>query len=162
MTQENGPATGCNSGEGQDETKQTLSLSNLDPRQALPIHPAAKKIRPLTEEEYAALVAHIDEHGLLDPIEVMATSDGYQVIEGVHRQRACLDLGELLRFREVAPKDPYDYAMTRNASRRHFSSADKHEMIANQLMRDPNQSDQVVATTKSAPATRPLPRCGQS
>jgi len=145
IAEENGPATG-QSDEAQIAVKQTDSLLNLDPRQALPAHPAAKAIPPLSDEEYAALLASIDEHGLLDPIEVVATPDGYQVNEGVHRQRACLKLGVPLRFRLVAPKDPYDYAEVRNSARRHYNSAQKRERIAAWLVRHPDQSDHVIAT----------------
>ena len=52
--------------------------------------PYADLLRPLSEDEYRALVQSITERGIVSPIVV--TEDGV-VIDGYHRLRAALDLG---------------------------------------------------------------------
>ena len=52
-------------------------------------HPAANLFPMMNDDEYAALVADIHQHGQRDPIW---TLDG-QIIDGRNRWSACRDLG---------------------------------------------------------------------
>jgi len=56
----------------------------------LPFHPLAEKVRPLTEKQFADLVASIKKHGLLIPIKTWTDSHGKTwIVDGIHRSRAC-------------------------------------------------------------------------
>lgn len=147
MTQENGPATD-QSGKGQSEVKQTPSLSNLDPRQALDIHPAAKIMPPMSKADYDRLVASIDDHGLQDPIEVFAgpgTEHVGSILDGINRQSACLKVDEPMRFKAVWTDDPVAYVLRKNLARRHLTSKGKRELVARLLTLNPIKSDSVLA-----------------
>lgn len=87
-------------------------------------HPIADTYPELTAEEYAALVADIHEHGLIEPIVLY----GGRILDGRHRYSAIQDLRE--RGIDVRPHftefagteaEAEDYAASRNAHRRHLS-----------------------------------------
>ena len=66
----------------------------METNQKYPVHPLARLFPPLTTEQYAALVASIMAIGLLDPIIVWQG----QIIDGLHRQRACREAGVQPRY----------------------------------------------------------------
>src|SRR5437660_4031020 len=59
-------------------------------------HEVATIFPPMTEEEFALFVADIQLRGVLDPIW---TSHG-KIIDGIHRYRACQQLGIEPRYQE--------------------------------------------------------------
>ena len=57
----------------------------------LPVHPAAAAFPPLTDDEYSKLKSDIADVGLQNPVVV--STDGERLLDGVHRRRACQELG---------------------------------------------------------------------
>jgi len=74
-----------------EEELQQLGLGEISPN---PFQPRTE----FAEEELAELAASISEHGVLQPVIVRVTVDGYELIAGERRFRACQLLG-----REVVP-----------------------------------------------------------
>jgi hypothetical protein len=93
------------------------------------IHPAAKLLPPMTDEEYANLKADIKAHGLREPITTLPRKDQDarpMVLDGVHRLRACQEVGVALRFVQlVDPVDPVSYVVSRNVHRRHLTAGQR-------------------------------------
>lgn len=80
-----------------------------------PIHPLAMDLPPLVPERYARLLASITANGLWDPIVVWQG----QIIDGVHRLKACLEAGIEPRY-EFLDDDanPYEYIADENFDNR--------------------------------------------
>lgn len=95
---------------------------------AYPIHPAAKIPPPLSAEDYESLKANIAERGQLDAIVLHKG----KVIDGVHRQRICKELGIEPAYRtddELAPDgDPYLYVFSKTMHRN--SSVSQRALMA--------------------------------
>ena len=88
-------------------------------QQEYPIHPLARIFPPLTPERYAALVASIAALGLIDPITVWRG----QIIDGVHRLRACAETGVEPRYEFLDDDaDPREYVMAKHGPRRDLDS----------------------------------------
>ena len=68
--------------------------------QIYPIHPYAEAFPPLNEQDWNALLESVREHGVLVPIVV--TPDGV-LIDGVHRQKAAIETGQVAPARYCAP-----------------------------------------------------------
>lgn len=91
-----------------------------------PAHPFALKGPGLDASAYADLRRSIREHGLLHPVVLF---DG-QVIDGVHRQRACREIGVECRYVELEPgQDPETYSRMANYARRHVSPLDRAKQL---------------------------------
>ncbi len=83
-----------------------MDLLRLSP---FPIHDLATILPPLETPGYEALKASISRHGLRRPIVVWQG----QIIDGVHRLMACLELGIDPTFRHLADDDdPTEYLDT--------------------------------------------------
>jgi ParB-like chromosome segregation protein Spo0J len=67
----------------------------------LTIHPLAVMFPALSSDEYTALKDSIAECGQLAPIVVNAQG---QILDGVHRHKACIEIGIEPRLKEAAPK----------------------------------------------------------
>lgn len=93
----------------------------METRTDLTEHPIAALLPDMTDEEYAALRADIDAHGLLVPITLY---DG-QVLDGRHRLRACRELGIEPRYEDFAGDDPLTFVVATNVHRRHLSAAQR-------------------------------------
>lgn len=86
------------------------------------IHPLANLLPEMTEQEYADLKTSIAKDGLLQPLVI---ADG-MVLDGRHRQRACLELGLSLRTTTLPDNiDPADYVVAANLARRHLTTAQR-------------------------------------
>jgi ParB family chromosome partitioning protein len=69
-----------------EEELQQLGLAEIQPN---PFQPR----RDFPETELAELAASIAEHGILQPVIVRATAEGYELVAGERRFRACQQLG---------------------------------------------------------------------
>src|SRR2546421_551457 len=83
----------------------------------LPIHPLARALPPMTAEEFDLLKADIRLKGLLEPITLL---DG-AVLDGIHRQRACSELGIMPATVQYSGHSPAAFVLSRNVRRRHLS-----------------------------------------
>ena len=64
-------------------------LKKQKPGVGFPIHPLAQAMPEMPEREYRPFKKDIRDHGQMEPIKVL----NGMVIDGRHRQRACLELG---------------------------------------------------------------------
>ena len=83
-------------------------------------HPYALMLPPLTEDEYRALKADIEEHGIVYPIVI---DEEDKVLDGVHRLRIATELGiDLPVARQEGLSDDHKLhlAMGLNMRRRHL------------------------------------------
>ena len=98
--------------------------------QALPLHEVATLFPPMTDEEYADLVADIKSNGLLVPIDVC---DG-KVVDGRHRQLACFDAGVEPIYADCVVDGPliseFEFVVAKNLKRRHLSASQKSMVSA--------------------------------
>jgi hypothetical protein len=88
-------------------------------------------------DEYQALVESIKINGLLHDIELIDD----KIIDGRHRERACIEVGETPRYKEIETDSPMSYAVAANINRRHLLVGQKamlaipiEEMFAKEAM----------------------------
>jgi ParB family chromosome partitioning protein len=75
---------------------------------------------PIAEDQLTELVASIDEHGLIQPIVVTQTGEGYQIIAGERRWRAACQAGlETIPaiVKEATPQQMLELALVENIQR---------------------------------------------
>jgi len=85
---------------------------------------------PLLEgDEFEQLKQDIAENGQLEPI---VTYEG-QILDGVNRYRACLEVGMLPDMKEFNGDDPLSYVISKNIRRRHLDTSQK-SMIATEML----------------------------
>ena len=108
-----------------------------------------RKYQPLpnlTEDEYAALVESIREHGY-DPAHPVVVDEDGNILDGHHRDRAADECG-ISAPRVVLPglteEQKVEYALRANLQRRHLSQAQKRDLIRSELDRDPDRSDRAI------------------
>ena len=102
------------------------------PRQGYPTSRFAMLFPEMAPEDYQQLVASIREQGLLDPIALWRG----EVIDGRHRQRACIEVSVVPRYEHLDPEtDPVEYILAKNLARRHLD-ATQRALIAHGLSRD--------------------------
>ena len=93
------------------------------------VHPLALLFPPLSPEQYEALVASIMAIGLLDPIIVWQG----QIIDGLHRQRACREAGVQPRYELLEDDaDPVQYVIAKNGTRRDMDESQR-AVVAHEL-----------------------------
>jgi ParB-like chromosome segregation protein Spo0J len=112
---------------------------------ALQFHPLADIFPLMAGEEFAALVADIKAHGL---IEAIHTYDG-MILDGRNRYRACIAAGVKPRTCSLAGSsyssfDPVAFVISANIHRRHLTPAQKHDLITKLLKADPSKSDRQI------------------
>lgn len=99
----------------------------------------------LSTEEYEMLKADIAENGVLIPIELDA--DG-NILDGHHRRKACMELGVdcpyITRTELATDEEKRAHARRINLARRHLTSAQKRDAIADQLRDTPQKSDRAI------------------
>jgi site-specific DNA-methyltransferase (adenine-specific) len=99
----------------------------------------------LTPPEYEALKASIREHGVHVPV---LTDEQGSIVDGVHRDRACEELGipcpRLVRtFKSEAEK--WEVALAANVRRRQLTRQQKRDLVAVYLKADPEINDNWLA-----------------
>jgi hypothetical protein len=123
-----------------------LATPDAPPRRdTMTTDPAIQPLPPLTEEEYNALRADIEAHGVLVPIDV---DEEGTILDGHHRARAAAELGIDCPKRVVSgltAGEKWDHALRLNLQRRHLSSAQKRDLIREELLRAPSRSDRAIA-----------------
>ena len=91
-------------------------------------HELALVFPPMTEPEFAAFKADIREHGQREPITLY---EG-KILDGLHRYRACQDLGlepRVVRF-EGNPRAAAQLVVGRNFHRRHLTTSQRAMVAA--------------------------------
>jgi hypothetical protein len=88
-----------------------------------PPHAIALTMPSMPHMEYRALVEDIATHGQRDPITLFEGA----VLDGVHRQRACRDIGVPVRFTvfEGSFADAVAFVVSKNVLRRHLTESQR-------------------------------------
>jgi hypothetical protein len=92
-------------------------------------HKLAEYFPLLEGEEFEQLKQDIKENGLLEPI---VTHEG-QILDGVNRYNACVELGVLPDTREFNGGDPLSYVISANIRRRHMDKSQR-AMLATEML----------------------------
>jgi len=93
-------------------------------------HPLSAAFPPMSEDEYSALKADIQENGQRHPAIVIAEPDGaFSVLDGWHRVQACLDAGREPLTREYDGADPVAFVISANLHRRHLTSGQRAQAV---------------------------------
>jgi len=95
----------------------------------LEVHELALLIPEMTEAEYVDLVTSIHENGLQHPI---VTYEG-KVLDGRHRQRACVDAQVEPRYVEYEGDSPVAFVISSNLHRRHLKPSQLAMVAADAL-----------------------------
>jgi ParB-like chromosome segregation protein Spo0J len=110
-----------------------------------PFHRLASIFPPMTEQEFNDLVADIDRHGQRDPVDLW----NGEIIEGVHRAKACQKLGIEPRYRqckfELNEAGALAYVISKNLHRRHLNTEQKRDLIRKLLEAAPGKTDNQIA-----------------
>ncbi len=105
----------------------------------------AGKFLPLTDHEYATLLASIREHGQRVPILIGETG----LLDGLHRCLALLELGttEALAVFVIGepPETERQIGVTVNTARRMLTRAQKEQLVRSELERDWARSSRHIA-----------------
>jgi len=91
------------------------------------LHTYCSMIPPMSKTEYARLKDSIQTKGLLVPIVLL----GAEILDGRHRYQACKELGikpDTVRYKS---DDPFGYAVSLNATRRHLNQSQRALLAAN-------------------------------
>lgn len=104
-------------------------------------HPA-NNLPPFSAARFEEFKADIAANGLIEPVWIL---DG-KILDGVHRWRACSELGLACPTREVPPEtDPVVFSKSANAHRRHLTRAEHRKEIDFRLACDLARSDRAIA-----------------
>ncbi len=91
------------------------------------LHEVARLFPPMTQAEFEALKEDIGRHGLREPI----TMYGGQIVDGIHRDRACRELGVEPRSVEWSGEGSLlDFAVGKNLHRRHLTESQRAMVAA--------------------------------
>jgi len=82
-------------------------------------HKLAEMLPPMRDSDYKRLKDDIAKDGLIDPITMY---EG-KIIDGVHRQAVCEELGIKARYEDFIGDDPARFVFSKNLSRRHLSNS---------------------------------------
>ena len=90
------------------------------PQEGYPIHPFGQSMPEMTQDEFELFKKDIRQHGQLVSIDIL---DG-MVLDGRHRQRACLELGITPKHRFL-PEDtaPLKHMLSKNRFRRNLTQS---------------------------------------
>jgi ParB-like chromosome segregation protein Spo0J len=126
-------------------------------RKALPVHPAANKLRPATPEEIQNLAGGLKRHGQLQPVVLTRINGGdVQLLDGRTRLdvqealgvKVVDDDGKLLVKFEIVdlPDDnaALAYVLNLNLYRRHLSSAERRQLVKDVLAAMPEASNRQI------------------
>lgn len=107
---------------GQDSaTGEQISEIPIPAIQANPFQPRKR----FSETELSDLASSIREHGVLQPIVVRRSGDGYQIVAGERRFRACESLGLATVpavVREATDSEMLELALTENIQRENLNA----------------------------------------
>jgi ParB-like chromosome segregation protein Spo0J len=106
---------------------------------AIPYHPFAKEFPPLDNAAFETFVADIETNGQREPITLYQG----QILDGVHRYRACLRLKLKPRFVKFKGDDAAAraFVISRNVHRRHLKPKEKQAAIEALVKAMPEKSD---------------------
>jgi hypothetical protein len=134
-------------------TERKTDTNSFALKQGKPaFHKLASCFPLLTGADYAALVADIKMHGLIEPIVLF---EG-KILDGRNRYRACLGARVEPRYRNFTGTyaEAAAFVISANIHRRHLTPKDKRKAIAELLKASPEQSDRRVAKiAKVSPTT---------
>lgn len=125
---------------------------------------------PIREEDLSDLAASIEEHGIIQPLVVTETVDGYQLIAGERRWRAArvAGLSEVpILVKDVAPSEVLELALVENLQRSDLNPleeasafqqlADEFELTQKQIAQRVGKSRTTIANTlRLLTAARPV------
>jgi len=123
-------------------------------------HPLTLLFPTLDDDAFGALCADIKKNGQVHPIIVL---DG-QILDGVHRYRACLKIGVAPMIHQFSGNNPAVYVLSANLHRRHLNltTAQKRELISRVLKENPELSNRHIAKiTKASDKTVAAERAEQ-
>lgn len=109
-------------------------------------HEPYQLLPPLLDDEYAALKANIEEHGVLVPVEF--DEDG-NILDGHHRLRIAKELGidyPSVTRTGMSEQQKRSHARALNLHRRHLNRTQKRTLIADELIENPTMSNLAIAT----------------
>jgi ParB-like chromosome segregation protein Spo0J len=131
-------------------------VSNTSPKAQIklpPFHRLALIFPPLTDREYRNLVDNIAAQGLIDDIDLW----NGKIIDGVHRAKACQELGIEPKYRERQFKneeEAREYAKSKNIYRRMLTIKQRLQTLEALLRADSERSNrQLAEETKTDKAT---------
>jgi hypothetical protein len=99
---------------------------------------------PLAPDEFAALRADIEAHGVRVPVDV---DEAGEVLDGHHRQQIATDLGIPCPTRVLAgltEDDKRAHALSVNVNRRTLTISQRRDLVRAELDRDPSRSDRAI------------------
>ncbi len=82
-----------------------------------PVHELAKFFPAIEGDDFAALCADIEAHGLLNPIVTYED----KILDGSNRARACDKVGVKPRYEPFVNGKAFDYVVSQNIHRRHLT-----------------------------------------
>ena len=135
-----------------ERTAQVYSTLPTTTVEASPLfHPAADIFPPMSDAEYSALKADIEQHGQKEPVVYWRG----QLIDGRHRHRACEELGIQCSECELDDDDdPVSYVVSLNLHRRHLDESQRAMVAARiaNLKRGEKKADSSIALSSVSQA----------
>jgi len=89
-------------------------------------HPFAKLFPEMPKEQFVSLKADIKDHGQ----HIAVTIYEEKVLDGIHRQRACRELGIKLKTEIYKGDDPLGFVISQNIQRRHLDESQRAMVAA--------------------------------
>lgn len=86
-----------------------------------PPHELANRLPMMGEDEYRMLRADIEANGLRYPIILAKQDAEWRILDGRHRERACLETGTKPRYDYYDGSNPAAYVISANLRRRHLT-----------------------------------------
>ncbi|MEI6233262.1 MAG: ParB N-terminal domain-containing protein [Planctomycetota bacterium] len=110
---------------------ETVQVSNTEIRNTpYPAHPMAEICPKMSEDEYQELLIGIKRNGLMNPIVILDE----QVLDGLHRQRACFDTGTAPKYVNFIDLNlgvsPEIFVLGQNILRRHLTVSQRGMLAA--------------------------------
>jgi hypothetical protein len=129
------------------DAKLLLELGDVLPKGLEP-HPLALRFRPFTDDEFKGLVDDIRANGQHHSITLL---DG-QLLDGVHRYKACRKAGIQPRGKPFTGSNPAAFVCSVNLHRRHLelTAEEKRALIAEVLAESPDLSDRQIGELAKA------------
>jgi hypothetical protein len=137
-------------------------------RDILPIHPAARLLPPMSDDELRVLGQDIRKHGLHEPVTLQVCEGVLVLIDGINRLDAMEREGFALvqdgkldktlghkalglepltggAYAELdSDVDPYAFVISANINRRHLTAKQRRGLINVLLKADPSKSDREI------------------